>query len=135
MSPRLHISYADQCLRLSAQQHQCVEFAGCKHEFCDGRESSPIASRADRVSCDRVCIIPISAHGTNPASAVMAGMTIVPVGVDSKGNIDIEELRQKAEEHKDRFVLSSWSTQKNFTAQTLQYAVQNRACGSTANWL
>lgn len=41
----------------------------------------------------------------------MAGMTIVPVGVDSKGNIDIEELRQKAEEHKDRFVLFSWSTQ------------------------
>jgi glycine dehydrogenase len=44
----------------------------------------------------KVCLIPVSAHGTNPASAVMAGMTIVPVGVDAKGNVNIEELRQKA---------------------------------------
>ncbi|KAL4527675.1 hypothetical protein Ndes2526B_g08646 [Nannochloris sp. 'desiccata'] len=49
-----------------------------------------------------VCIIPVSAHGTNPASAVMAGMTIVPVGVDAKGNINIPELKKKAEEHKDK---------------------------------
>ncbi|KAI8106487.1 hypothetical protein M9435_001031 [Picochlorum sp. BPE23] len=48
-----------------------------------------------------VCIIPVSAHGTNPASAIMAGMKIVPVGVDEKGNINISEVRQKAEEHKD----------------------------------
>ena len=50
----------------------------------------------------KVCIIPVSAHGTNPASAVMAGMSIVPVGVDSKGNIDIKELKQKAEDNKDK---------------------------------
>ncbi|KAL4447273.1 hypothetical protein ABPG77_007306 [Micractinium sp. CCAP 211/92] len=49
-----------------------------------------------------VCIIPVSAHGTNPASAVMCGMTIVPVGVDAKGNINIAELKQKAEQHKDK---------------------------------
>eukprot|EP00887_Chlorella_sp_A99_P006129 scaffold22.g6129.t1 len=49
-----------------------------------------------------VCIIPVSAHGTNPASAVMAGMTIVPVGVDGQGNINIEELRSKAAAHADR---------------------------------
>jgi glycine dehydrogenase len=48
-----------------------------------------------------VCIIPVSAHGTNPASAIMAGMKIVPVGVDAKGNINIEEVRAKAIEHKD----------------------------------
>lgn len=48
-----------------------------------------------------VCIIPVSAHGTNPASAVMAGMTIVPVGVDAHGNINIAELKEKAEAHKD----------------------------------
>lgn len=48
-----------------------------------------------------VCIIPVSAHGTNPASAVMAGMTIVPVGVDAQGNINIAELRAKAEANKD----------------------------------
>lgn len=50
----------------------------------------------------KVCIIPVSAHGTNPASAVMAGMSIVPVGVDSKGNIDMAELKQKAEQNKDK---------------------------------
>ena len=49
-----------------------------------------------------VCIIPVSAHGTNPASAVMAGMTIVPVGVDAKGNVDIAQLQERAEQHKDK---------------------------------
>jgi glycine dehydrogenase len=46
-------------------------------------------------------IIPASAHGTNPASASMAGMHIVPVRCDDKGNIDVEELREKARAHKD----------------------------------
>jgi glycine dehydrogenase len=48
-----------------------------------------------------VCIIPVSAHGTNPASAAMCGMKIVAVSSDAHGNIDIAELKQKAEEHKD----------------------------------
>ncbi|GFQ05390.1 glycine dehydrogenase (decarboxylating) mitochondrial [Phtheirospermum japonicum] len=48
-----------------------------------------------------VCIIPVSAHGTNPASAAMCGMKIVAVGTDSKGNINIEELKKAAEAHKD----------------------------------
>ncbi|WOL03003.1 glycine dehydrogenase (decarboxylating), mitochondrial [Canna indica] len=48
-----------------------------------------------------VCIIPVSAHGTNPASAAMCGMKIVAVGTDAKGNINIEELRKAAEAHKD----------------------------------
>ena len=47
----------------------------------------------------RVCLIPVSAHGTNPASAVMAGMTVVPVACDTNGNIDINDLRAKAEKH------------------------------------
>ena len=50
----------------------------------------------------KVCIIPVSAHGTNPASAVMAGMSIVPVGVDHQGNIDMKELKEKAEKNKDK---------------------------------
>ena len=49
-----------------------------------------------------VCIIPKSAHGTNPASAVMAGMTIVTVSSDKKGNVDQQELREKAEANKDK---------------------------------
>jgi glycine dehydrogenase len=48
-----------------------------------------------------VCLIPDSAHGTNPASAVMAGMKVVVVGCDDDGNIDIDDLRAKAEAHRD----------------------------------
>jgi glycine dehydrogenase len=47
----------------------------------------------------RTCLIPQSAHGTNPASAAMAGMKIVIVGCDDDGNIDISELQKKAAEH------------------------------------
>jgi glycine dehydrogenase len=48
-----------------------------------------------------VCLIPSSAHGTNPASAVMTGMGVVVVKCDDNGNIDLDDLRAKAEEHKD----------------------------------
>ncbi|GAB4238752.1 MAG: aminomethyl-transferring glycine dehydrogenase [Ekhidna sp.] len=48
-----------------------------------------------------VALIPSSAHGTNPASAVMAGMRVVIVKCDENGNIDVEDLKQKAEAHKD----------------------------------
>ncbi|KAL6524003.1 hypothetical protein OROMI_031098 [Orobanche minor] len=48
-----------------------------------------------------VCIIPVSAHGTNPASAAMCGMKIVAVGTDFKGNINVEELRKAAEANKE----------------------------------
>ena len=49
-----------------------------------------------------VCLIPSSAHGTNPASAVMAGMQVVVVKVDANGSIDMEDLRERAAEHADR---------------------------------
>ena len=48
-----------------------------------------------------VCLIPTSAHGTNPASAVMAGMKVVAVACDTNGNIDVADLRAKAEAHKN----------------------------------
>jgi glycine dehydrogenase len=48
-----------------------------------------------------ICLIPTSAHGTNPASAVMAGMEVVLVKCDELGNIDIEDLREKASHHAD----------------------------------
>lgn len=48
-----------------------------------------------------VCLIPSSAHGTNPASAVMAGMKVVVTKATENGNIDIDDLREKAIEHKD----------------------------------
>ena len=46
-----------------------------------------------------ICIIPESAHGTNPASAQMAGMKVVVIDCDEEGNIDLDVLRKKAEEH------------------------------------
>lgn len=49
-----------------------------------------------------VCLIPSSAHGTNPASAVMAGMKVVVVKCDNEGNIDIADLKTKAEANKDK---------------------------------
>ena len=48
-----------------------------------------------------VCLIPASAHGTNPASAVMAGMKVVVVKTDERGNIDLSDLSTKAEQYKD----------------------------------
>ena len=48
-----------------------------------------------------VCLIPISAHGTNPASAVIAGMQVVPVACDNDGNIDLQDVQAKCEEYQD----------------------------------
>jgi glycine dehydrogenase len=48
-----------------------------------------------------ICLIPSSAHGTNPASAVMAGMQVIVVQCDDQGNVDIKDLKQKAELHKN----------------------------------
>lgn len=49
-----------------------------------------------------VCLIPVSAHGTNPASAAMAGMTVIPVACDKQGNVDLTDLEAKAAQYRDR---------------------------------
>jgi glycine dehydrogenase len=49
-----------------------------------------------------VCLIPVSAHGTNPASAALMGLTIVPLACDLHGNVDLDDLQRKAAEHRDR---------------------------------
>jgi len=48
-----------------------------------------------------ICLIPVSAHGTNPASAVMAGFQVVVVKSDKNGNIDLDDFREKAVKHRD----------------------------------
>ncbi|NRB06148.1 MAG: aminomethyl-transferring glycine dehydrogenase [Richelia sp.] len=48
-----------------------------------------------------ICLIPTSAHGTNPASAVMCGMKVVAVACDDEGNIDLDDLKAKAEKHRN----------------------------------
>ena len=61
------------------------------------------AYHRDRRDLQRtVCLTPTSAHGTNPASAHMAGMDVVPVGCDADGNVDLRDLRAKAEKFADR---------------------------------
>jgi glycine dehydrogenase len=67
-----------------------------------------------------VVLIPSSAHGTNPASGVMAGMKVVVVECDDNGNIDIDDLKQKAEENKDNlsaFMVTYPSTHGVFESQ------------------
>ena len=58
------------------------------------------AYHASRGDPDRdVCLIPTSAHGTNPASAVMGGMKVVPIGCDDQGNIDLADLKARIADH------------------------------------
>ena len=69
--------------------------SGAQGEFTGLKSISEYhKSRGD--SQRTVCLIPTSAHGTNPASAVMTGMSVVVIQCDNDGNIDIEDLRQKA---------------------------------------
>jgi glycine dehydrogenase len=49
-----------------------------------------------------ICLIPLSAHGTNPASAAMVNMKIVVVNCDENGNVDVADLKKKAEQHKEK---------------------------------
>jgi glycine dehydrogenase len=68
-----------------------------------GEYAGLLATRAYHLSRGdehrRVCLIPSSAHGTNPASAVMAGMDVVVVACDERGNVDLDDLRAKAAQH------------------------------------
>jgi glycine dehydrogenase len=68
-----------------------------------GEYAGLLAIREYHASCNeshrKVCLIPQSAHGTNPASAVMAGFRVVPVATSKDGDIDLADLRGKADEH------------------------------------
>jgi glycine dehydrogenase len=60
------------------------------------------AAKAGKKNERDVCLIPTSAHGTNPASAVMAGMKVVPIACDMRGDINMDDLRAKAEQHREK---------------------------------
>ncbi len=60
-----------------------------------------MASQEGRENVRDVCLIPTSAHGTNPASAVMAGMKVVPIKCNDRGDIDMDDLRSKADQHRE----------------------------------
>ncbi|XLS97268.1 hypothetical protein HN51_040003 [Arachis hypogaea] len=69
------------------------------HPFAPTEQTQGYQARGDHHH--NICIIPVSAHGTNPASAAMCGMIIVSVRTDAKDNINIAELRKAAKTHKD----------------------------------
>jgi glycine dehydrogenase len=95
--------------RLSRQLEEITGFAATSlqpNAGSQGEYTGLLVIRAYHLSRgdgDRdVCLIPTSAHGTNPASSVMAGMNVVLVDTDEDGNIEIDDLRAKAERHRDR---------------------------------
>ena len=61
-----------------------------------------MAAQEGRTNDRDICLIPTSAHGTNPASAVMAGMKVVAIKCDARGDIDMDDLRSMAEKHQER---------------------------------
>ncbi len=94
--------------KLAAQLTEITGFAGTSLQPNSGAQGEYAGlmvikayheSRGD--SHRNICLIPSSAHGTNPASAVMAGMKVVVTKASEDGNIDVEDLRAKAIEHQD----------------------------------
>jgi glycine dehydrogenase len=95
--------------QLERMLSEVTGFAGCSlqpNAGSQGEYAGLLVIRAYHQSRGQghrdVCLIPSSAHGTNPASAVMAGYHVVVTKCDEQGNIDIADLRAKADEHKDR---------------------------------
>ncbi len=101
--------YADLIRRLSAWLAAVTGFAGISlqpNAGSQGEYAGLLAIRAfhaARGEAERdVCLIPASAHGTNPASATMAGLSVAVVGCDRDGNIDLSDLRARAAQHAER---------------------------------
>ena len=100
--------YADLVNRLERQLAEITGFAatslqpnaGSQGEYA-GLLSIRAWHRANGDSNRTICLIPESAHGTNPASAVMAGMQVISVATDEDGNIDVSDLELKAGEHSE----------------------------------
>ncbi|MEN0004204.1 MAG: aminomethyl-transferring glycine dehydrogenase [Bacteroidota bacterium] len=93
---------------LEAYLTEATGFAACSlqpNSGAQGEYSGLLTIRAYHLangdSHRNIALIPSSAHGTNPASAVMAGMKVVVVKCDDQGNIDVDDLREKANKHSD----------------------------------
>jgi len=101
--------YLEMIRRLESWLCACTGFAAVSlqpNAGSAGEYAGLLAIRSyhrARGDADRdICLIPSSAHGTNPASAVMAGMKVVVVGCDKDGNVDLDDLRAKAEQHAEK---------------------------------
>ena len=100
--------YAELFERLERDLNEITGFAACSlqpNAGSQGEYTGLLVIRAWHRSRGqeqrRICLIPSSAHGTNPASAKMAGMDVVVVRCDDEGNIDMDDLRKKAEENSE----------------------------------
>ncbi|MBT7319834.1 MAG: aminomethyl-transferring glycine dehydrogenase, partial [Flavobacteriaceae bacterium] len=100
--------YQKLLTKLEEQLNVITGFAGTSlqpNSGAQGEYAGLMVIRAYLKSIDQghrnICIIPSSAHGTNPASAVMAGMKVVVIGTDKHGNINVDELREKAKLHEE----------------------------------
>jgi glycine dehydrogenase len=100
--------YAQLCRELAAWLVEITGFAAVSlqpNSGAQGEYAGLLSIRAWHASRGEehrnVCLIPVSAHGTNPASAVTAGFRVVAVACDDQGNIDVPDLLAKAEAHKD----------------------------------
>ena len=98
--------YAELIAEMESDLAAITGFAGCSlqpNSGAAGEYAGLMVIRAYHQSRGQgyrnIILIPASAHGTNPASAAMAGMKIVTVACDENGNIDVEDLKKKAEEH------------------------------------
>ncbi len=100
--------YRDMIASLENMLCEATGYAACSlqpNAGSQGEYAGLLAIRAYHVSRGEgqrnVCLIPSSAHGTNPASAQMVGMEVVVVACDNKGNVDLNDLREKAEKHSE----------------------------------
>ncbi|WP_124979722.1 aminomethyl-transferring glycine dehydrogenase [Nonlabens xiamenensis] len=100
--------YQEVLTKLEQQLNEITGFAGTSlqpNSGAQGEFAGLMAIRAYHISRGdanrNICLIPSSAHGTNPASAVMAGMKVVVTKALENGNIDVEDLKEKAEKYKD----------------------------------
>ena len=100
--------YQKLLTKLEEQLNVITGFAGTSlqpNSGAQGEYAGLMVIRAYLKSVDQghrnICIIPSSAHGTNPASAVMAGMKVVVIGTDKHGNINVDELKEKAKLHEE----------------------------------
>jgi glycine dehydrogenase len=103
------LGYHEMLNQLTTQLNEITGFAATSlqpNSGAQGEYSGLMVIRAYHESRGEshrnICLIPASAHGTNPASAVMAGMEVVVTGTDEKGNIDWDDLSEKAALHQDR---------------------------------
>jgi len=107
--PEQTLGYQDLCSQLEGWLAEITGFAAVSlqpNAGSQGEYAGLMVIRAyhrHRGESQRdVCLIPVSAHGTNPASAVTAGLTVVPVACDERGNVDLADLETKAELHRDK---------------------------------